>query len=212
MEKKIFLINRLFVCLSLLLLFSCGGRIDNIGSQTHQDIELLSCVVLLPTIIPYDESVIDPGQRENLRHGADFIDRTLRNLLEKSQISRVINPGGLHQQFDEISGGKSGVIKGIGERTGCDTVLVTYLNKFKQRQGGEYAVDAAASTAFDLRLVVTDSGHSLWNATFNETQSSLLSNLFAYGKAKSRGFKWITVEELAAQGVEEKLKGCPYLF
>ncbi len=196
----------------IIILCSCGGKTDNVRSGASSDIKPLSCVVLLPTEIPYDDSGIDPLKKEGLRNGADFLDSTLKNMLEHSRVPRVVNPSELHQHITEISGGMRGVIKVIGERANCNTALMTILSKFNQRQGGEYAVDEAASTAFELRLVEANTGNTLWNATFNETQTSLLSNLFAFGKAKSRGFKWITVEELAAQGIEEKVKTCPYLF
>jgi hypothetical protein len=210
-KKYTVTINRLLLCSLTLLLFSCGGKTD-MSSEKRQDIAILSCVVLLPTEIARDESVIDPVQKEKLVQGADFLDKTLRNKLDQSQVAKVIDPMELMPQFNEISGGMSGVIREIGDKTQCNTVLLTNLRKFTQRLGGEYASDTPASAAFQFRLVEADTGKTLWNAAFNETQTSLLSNLFAFGKAQNRGFKWITVEELVAQGVDEKLQGCPYLY
>ncbi|BCL61137.1 hypothetical protein DGMP_18300 [Desulfomarina profundi] len=60
-----------------------------------------------------------------------------------------------------------------------------------------------------LRHVKT--GAVLWSADFKETQESLLSNILSFNKAQSRGFKWISVEELLEQGIRERLAQCPYL-
>ena len=51
----------------------------------------------------------------------------------------------------------------------------------------------------------------LWTADFRETQESLLDNILTYNKAQSRGFKWVTVEQLVEQGVKDRLATCPYL-
>ncbi len=200
------------MCTLVLALFSCSGKTDNVGSSSQQEIETLSCVVLLPTAIPYDESVIGNTLHGDLEKGSEFLDNILKSKLKQSQVTRIVYPEQLKPQVDGVSGGKSGVIKEIGESSRCNAVLVTTLSEFKQRQGGEFAVDAPASAAFELRLVDAESGNSLWIANFNETQVALLRNLFSFSKAKSRGFKWITVEELVTQGLEEKLKDCPYLF
>ena len=62
-----------------------------------------------------------------------------------------------------------------------------------------------------MRLVNTRDGGVLWQSMFKETQQSLMSNLMSFDKAESRGFKWITVEELVRQGINEKIEECPYL-
>ena len=211
MNNYFVFINRLLLCALALLLFSCGGKTD-MSSEGRQDVATLSCVVLLPTEIPYDDTAINTVNKGDLLQGADFLDRTLKSKLDQSQVEKLIDPLDLMPQIREISGGIIGVIKVIGERTQCNNVLMPTLNKFKQRQGSGYAADEPASAAFELRLMEADSGKTLWNGAFNETQASLFDNLFAFGKARSRGFKWITVEELVAQAVEEKIKGCPYLY
>ena len=62
-----------------------------------------------------------------------------------------------------------------------------------------------------MELVRVDDGKVIWNGSFDETQESLLSNLLSFGKAQSRGFKWVTVEELVRQGVHERFAECPYM-
>ena len=211
MNKYSVAMNILFLSSLTVLLFSCGGKTD-MSPEKRQDIATLPCLVLLPTEISRENSLVDSVRKENLILGAEFLDTTLKSELDQSSVANVIDPTELVPQFDEIFGGMSGVIKVIGEKTQCNNVLLTNLSDFTQRLGGEYAAETPASTAFEFRIIEADTGNTLWSAAFNETQTALLNNLFAFGKAKSRGFKWITVEELAAQGVKEKLKGCPYLY
>ena len=62
-----------------------------------------------------------------------------------------------------------------------------------------------------MNLYDTRTKAVIWVADFNETQESLMDNLLSFGKAQSRGFKWITVEELVSQGIRERLADLPYL-
>lgn len=202
----------LILCCVTFFLVSCGGKTDNTVRKSQENIATLSCVVLLPTEIPLDDPTTDPLEKENLLDGADFFYTTLKSQLKQSEVGKVIDPRELNLQINEVAGGMNGVIKFIGSQAQCNNVLVTNLDRFNQRQGGEYAVDSPASAAFELRLMQADSGNSLWSVSFSETQVSLLSNLFSFNKAQSRGFKWITVEQLVAKGVEEKLLECPYFY
>ncbi len=43
------------------------------------------------------------------------------------------------------------------------------------------------------------------------TRGNVLSNILTFNKAQSRGFKWITVENLLTHGLHDRLAGCPYL-
>ncbi len=194
---------------STLILYSCGGKSENFTS--NQEITPLSCVVILPVQI-HEGDTAGLETLDNLQAGAEFLDLTMKKELEKSKVSKIIESDQLQPPITEISGGKIGTIKEIGVRAQCDSVLVTSLNTYRQRQGGSYAVDAPASVAFEMQLFEASTGRGLWGATFSETQTSLMSNLFSFGKAVSRGFKWVTVEQLAEQGMQEKIIECPYFY
>lgn len=196
------------IFLQFILLSGCGG-VDTQQKFSNTDISPLPCVVVLPVEVQRDGSIGDETN-DNLQAGAEFLNRTLLSELGKSKVSRIVESTEFQQHITEVSGGKIGTIREIGKRVQCDSVLMTTLNKFRQRQGGNLAVDSPAAAAFEMQLIQASTGSGLWGTTFRETQSSLLSNLFSFGKAKSRGFKWITVEELTHQGVSEKLAECPY--
>lgn len=223
------------VLLVLVLVAACGGK--KVDQSAKADVEPLLCVALLPTVAPYNDteetsvslentvyvesndSILDTDEGKygqaasgsgDLQEGADYLYQRLQGELEKMEITELIEVSDLGQQIREVTGGKLGVVKEIGEQARCGAVLMSTLTTFRQRQGGTMAVDVPASAAFELQLLEAHSGKTLWFSTFNETQASLMSNLFSFGKAQSRGFKWITVEELVAQGVSEKIEECPY--
>ena len=201
----------IFLIAGCLVLSSCGDR-GKSRTSSARDISPLSCVVLLPTQIQKKDTVSGTERIDNLKAGADFLNRTIMRQMEASRVANVIDSSRLRPQVSEVSGGKLGAIRQIGKQAQCDAVLMTTLVTFRQRQGGQYAVDLPAAAAFDMQLHQASTGRVLWSASFSETQSSLLDNLFTFGKARSRGFKWITVEELAAQGIQEKLNENPYFF
>jgi len=209
--------------LILAFLVSCSGK--TVDRSAEVEVEPLLCVALLPTIAPYNDDTGVKGSIESgregiyretaagngdLRAGADYLYGQLQTELENMEVTELIEVSELKEQIREVTGGKLGVIKEIGKQARCGAVLMSTLTTFRQRQGGTWAVDLPASAAFELQLVEAHSGKTLWISSFNETQASLMSNLFSFGKAQRRGFKWITVEELVAQGVSEKIEECPY--
>ena len=196
--------------LSVVLLFGCAEK--RIAEHPDDEIAPLTCVIVLPTKVPYEHTTTSTKDREELRSGALFLHNTLQQELRNSQVARIIDPAQLHNQAYDISGGTYNVLREIGKQERCEAALLSTLSRFSRRQGGDYAVDEPASAAFELKLIDTQTGRNLWMSSFNETHVSLMSNLLSFNKARSRGFKWITVEELAVQGVREKLRKCPYLY
>jgi len=211
--RRLVVVNRLIVlCVSLIAvvsLSSCGARKTDNSVKT--DVAPLPCIVLLPTAVHYEEENKIIEEYQEMQAGALFLDKAIRDELEQSNVPRIVETAQFRLQIDDTAGSTNGTIQDIGRESQCENVLMTSLIRYEKRQGGEYAVDSPASVAFEMKLISARTGRSIWATTFSETQSSLMSNLFTFDKAKSRGFRWITVEELAAQGVQEKLRNCSYL-
>ena len=193
------------------LLFSCTAH-ETAGKFNTDEIQTLPCLVVLPTKIPYEKKAVGLNTAEDLGEGARFLQQELIRELRSSQVSRVIDPEQLRYSVSELPGDNYASLQIIGKRSNCPYIIVSTISRFKQRQGGEFAVDEPASATFDLKLMDSRSGDTLWMSTFAETQESLLSNLLSFSKARSRGFKWITAEELVARGVRDKLRRNPYFY
>jgi hypothetical protein len=178
----------------------------------NKEVKKLSCLIVLPTETPVNaDSKMDYKEANNLQKGATFMDGAIAHALKDFPGSRLLNAAQIEGLTTGIVSSKLDMIKKIGKELKCDAILTSTITRFHQREGGEFAVDSPASAAFTMELVRVPDGKVLWRGNFNETQESLLSNLLSFGKAQSRGFKWITVEELVRQGIHERLSSCPYL-
>jgi hypothetical protein len=147
-----------------------------------------------------------------LRKGAGFIDLTMVDIMKDFGNVRVLSASQIESLMDEDNRDNSAdVIGHLGKILHCDAVMVTTVHRYRQRVGSELAIESPASASFQMRLVDVKTRAVLWSADFDETQESLLSNILSFNKAQSRGFKWVTVENLVAQGLKERLAGCPFL-
>lgn len=201
--------------LSVVLLISCVVVLSSCsGPKTAKDsasqiTESVNCIVILPTRALADEN--GNTQSLTLRRGATLIDTLMAREIGASANVRILRQQELDSLYLGEGSGLVEVIRNVSQMTGCEAVMITTIRRFKQREGGEFAADAPASASFDLRIVDARTKSVLWASDFNETQQSLFSNIFSFGKAQGRGFKWITVEELVSQGVKERLADCPYI-
>lgn len=96
-----------------------------------------------------------------------------------------------------------------GHLADADIVLAGYIYRFKQRLGTSYAVESPASVAFCIHLFSLSEGRMLWSGHIDETQHALSENLFEIGSFFKRGASWVTMEEMAVDGLEEILKTFP---
>ncbi|MEE4135356.1 MAG: hypothetical protein V2I32_04705 [Desulforhopalus sp.] len=197
---------------AVLVFFLSSCALPPGGKQVALPLEPINCIAVLPaiTLVNQDDSV-EYRQAKSLERGAAFVSQILQAELTGHPKVLLVGESQLDKLVPEVAGGLSGMVSSIGEKLNCEAVLVTTVHRFEQRQGSEYAVDAPASAEVDLVLWHTAKKTVLWSADFQETQESLLSNLFSYNKMFSRGFKWLTVEQLVEEGVKERLGQCPYL-
>jgi hypothetical protein len=92
---------------------------------------------------------------------------------------------------------------------GADAVLVGHIYRFEPRRGGAYSVRQPAAVTFGLNLVRVPDGKLLWSGAYNEVQQSLTENLYLIGTFFKRGGKWLTVDELALEGLTQVLDTLP---
>ena len=92
-------------------------------------------------------------------------------------------------------------------RLEADAILVGYLYRAQDRQGGRFAVEQPASVAYGLYLLDAAQGRTIWSGEFDETQRSLNENLFHFGTFLKRRGEWITAEQMTAESLKEILNG-----
>ena len=196
-----------------MLLSACGTKQPLPTDEERQEAHAkVPCIIVLPveTRVNTDSSMTY-NNAAVLENGADFMDSVIKEELVGKNNVRVLSNRQLTALIPRDSGSQLNLIKNVGSELKCDAVLMTQLVDYRQRVGGSYGADSPASATFTIRLISTRDGHVIWQSMFKETQQSLMSNLMSFDKAESRGFKWITVEELVRQGLNEKIEECPYL-
>lgn len=209
------MINTIKISLTLCLLVFCLSSCSTMnsgGKEIQAPVQPLSCIAVIPAVTSVDkDDTISYEEARLLEKGAAHATSYMADQLSGNPKVRLINSAQMSHAVKEVSGGISGTIAALGEKMNCEGVLITTIRRYVQRDGTELAVDAPASADFKMVLRHAPTGTMLWSADFQETQESLLSNIFSYNKMQKRGFHWITAEELLEQGLKERLDECPYL-
>lgn len=145
---------------------------------------------------------------------ASFIDRLSRN--EKIDVIPVADTRKLYRRLTtEImsAGAPSGAEKErvlrIGEELKADAIVVGYIYRFRERDGTPYAVQKPASVAYEIKLLDGKTGLPVWHGTFDKTQRSLMENLFHLPAFIREKGQWVTVKELADEGMDQLFRDFP---
>jgi hypothetical protein len=192
----------------LFLLLSCAAK-EPIVTEEMPPVRIESLVVL-PVEIQKAENGYDKSTIRQLEAGAAALDAMLLEKLGEKKGVQFLTANRKDSIMADFHGNPQATARYLGEQLGVDAVLVTLLNRYSERDGGELSVNEPASVSFKTQLIHVASGSTLCLGVFDETQQALLANLFAFGKASKRGFKWITAEQLAREGLSEKLHDCQY--
>ncbi len=95
--------------------------------------------------------------------------------------------------------------KQVGTCLEVDYIVVPYVTQWRERDGGEYGVKVPASVTLDFYLVQVASGQ-VRRAHFEEEQQGLTENLLSGKSFAKRKGRWVTPEELAAEGIAEGMR------
>lgn len=203
----------LIVVLFCSLFFSaCSGKMGDQTEEKAVTLQPLTGIIVMPTVITKEAlGTMGKGSSSALNRGAGFVDGVIASELGKNVKVHIVTERQLDALLTDAAGGRLAQMKALGAKLDSNAVLDITVTRFHERDGSDLSVNSPASAAFQMVLTQVDSGMVLWAASFDETQEALSSNLLSLGKARNRGFKWITVEELVSQGVKERLADCPYL-
>lgn len=98
----------------------------------------------------------------------------------------------------------------LGRQLKVDGVMVGYVYRFQDREGGQYAVSRAASVAFDLAVVRSSDGVVVWKNSFDQTQQPLSDNLMRLGEYARHGIRWLSADEFGRFGMDQLLLDFPW--
>lgn len=91
----------------------------------------------------------------------------------------------------------------VGRCVPADYLLVPQLQALRER---DIAEERPASVTMDLFLLDVKNQRIVRRFRFEETQQPLMSNLFDVDKFVARGGRWISAEELAAEGLQRAVE------
>ena len=204
--------KRLFVCLAIAASFAFAGCATQENTpRAAEDMPALKSIVVMPVdVAPAEEGRKRPTtEQEALDKGRILLDSLLAEHLAGKENVRFMSAA----ERDTL-GAKSfarcrtSAAITICQQVGGEAVLLVTLHRYRDRQGNEYSVAHPASIAFDYKLLEAGSGRTLCAGVFDETQQALSENLFDFARFTKRGFKWITAEALAREGLEQRLSNC----
>ena len=173
------------------------------GSKPKDANQTLNCPLGL---FRYDETMLE-----------DRADQILTEILHEMLISkmeeRVVPLDLARKTYSKLQIDQEetplGIARRFGSELGVDFVIVGNVWRFRERVGTAYAIQQPASVAFNLYLVEMAGGKAIWQTSFVETQRSLSEDLLRLPRFFRRGAKWLTVEELARDGIKERLYDFP---
>jgi len=97
----------------------------------------------------------------------------------------------------------------LGRELGGEFLFLGFLFRFEERVGSSWGAERPASVAFDLHLFRLRDGREVWSARMDEVQRPLSENLLKFGSFLRRKARWLTAEELASVGMDERLMRLP---
>lgn len=193
----------------LALLSGCARTTTQISSE---DLLPVKTIIVLPVEIDPDVQGKHVSKESlQLEKGQKIVDTMLAEYFSGRKDILLLTAGQRDALDKGMAHNRINAAVNIGRKKKAEAVLICTLHRFTEREGSEYSIASPASVSFDYKLVLTDNGQILCSNAFNETQQPLLADIFQFFKKAQRGFKWLSAEELARDGIAQKISNCPYL-
>lgn len=201
----------LVLCFLSLGLSSCSSLVTVEEPKELEGLPEISCVAVLPTVVPVTNSdTLTAANKKTLLEGAAYVDSVMAEELGGRTEFKLLTEQQLDAILGDPWGGRLQQVRDIGQATRCGAVLETSLSKYRERVGSSMSAEDPAAAAFSMELFAVESGMVLWTSSFDESQKALFEDIFSFGKAQKRGFKWLSVQELSGDGLKDRLSSFPY--
>ena len=157
---------------------------------------------LMAGVLPEEVSVISD---ETLKALDDLTISTLKKLPARVVLSQatvrqceeIVTASKERNRFETVE-----YWKAVGQCMKADFLLVPFVSRWQEREGGEWGVTRPASVTMDLYLIETASGQ-VRRYHFEEEQRGLAENLLQGRRFVKRQGRWVTPLEIAAEALEE---------
>ncbi len=99
----------------------------------------------------------------------------------------------------------------VGKESGADFLAVGYVYRYEERVGYKYSAEHPASVVFEIHLINTADGQSVWRGFFDKTQKSLMENVLDVFSFFKGGAQWVTARQLTVLGMDDIFETFPDL-
>jgi len=197
---------------SLTVLALLSGCARTATQVQPEDLLPIKTIVVLPVEILSDGQSGRPAKEmQQLEKGQVLLNTMLAEYFSDRKDIALLTPGQRDALEKEMVRCRTSAVVTLCRTKVADAVLLCTLQRFTEREGTEYSIVNPASVAFDYKLVHAETGQTICSGTFSETQQPLLADMFQFFKKAKRGVKWLSAEELARDGFQQKIADCPYL-
>lgn len=140
-----------------------------------------------------------------------FADK-LKNLKDVEIISSE-RTAGIYQRISaaDLKQSLLQVIQKVGTELHADVLVAGYVYRYRERVGYDYSAERPASVGFEVHLISTKDGSTLWRGIYDKTQKSLMEDVFQASSFFKGGAKWLTARDLTRIGVDEIFATIPGL-
>lgn len=203
-----------FAFLSLAIFSNCSFAPPNLQSKQSSDLESrrIRRIAVLPPALPVAAPApsglfgAPPAGRTSEKLAAESLARLVHASLVALPDWQVVSESEVREALLSVPpSSEEGRLKHVGEMVYADAVMMSRLQRFRERVGDEWGAKSPASVAFILDLVDVRRGDIIWTARFDETQKSLSESIFSLGDISARGVRWLTAEQLAQDGVKKAI-------
>jgi len=197
---------------SLTMLALLSGCARTTAQVQPEDLLPIKTIIVLPVEILSDGQGSRPAKdMQQLEKGQVLLNTMLAEYFSDRKDIALLTPGQRDALEKEMIRCRTSAVVTICRTKVADAVLLCTLQRFTEREGTEYSIVNPASVAFDYKIVHAETGQAICSGTFSETQQPLLADMFQFFKKAKRGVKWLSAEELARDGFQQKIAYCPYL-
>ena len=197
---------------SLTMLALLSGCARTTAQVQPEDLLPIKTIIVLPVEILSDGQGSRPAKdMQQLEKGQVLLNTMLAEYFSDRKDIALLTPGQRDALEKEMIRCRTSAVVTICRTKVADAVLLCTLQRFTEREGTEYSIVNPASVAFDYKLVHAETGQAICSGTFSETQQPLLADMFQFFKKAKRGVKWLSADELARDGFQQKIADCPYL-
>lgn len=150
---------------------------------------------------------VDPAQRVAPSDAATlatrFVSETFAEtgfeIVPASDLVRVIEAGGHMVPH----GNPTALARLAAEEFGATALLMGRVDRYREREGGEFGATRPAGVGFELELYAAPSGRKLWSARFDHTQRALSEDVLRAPRYPGGGSRWLSAAELTRWGARQ---------